>query len=278
MKTIFVALLAILFCFINNCESSKDISHGSVLAPVGEASPTPPNNSNKTLSEPPPMPPEEPKKKPLEYENSQDKALFEAVEQNNVARVKEILEQGANANAKVKIFSCAEGEPAFSTVLGESVEMKNSQIAKLLLQHGADVNAYFSCGNRVYLNFQRAVVNQDIAMMKLLVGFGAETGRKDDEIQILINAKSKEVLDYLIEIGFDINSRDRIHGFTPLFLAVRDNNLDLVRAILQHKPNLAITTEPTKINGNKELTVLQLAESIGNKEIIQELKRAGINR
>ena len=275
MKTVFIVFLFTTSLFLNSCEKSRVVSQSEIDVPAVETSSTPP--VNQTESEPPPPPPT-PVKTPLIYTNAQDQALFEAVGQDNTAEVKIVLEQGANANARVKTFDCAENEPAFSTVLGEAIERKNTEAAKLLLEYGANVNTYFFCGNRVYLNFPRAVVNQDVAMMKLLVEFGAETDRRNNENQILVSAKSKEVLDYLIDIGFDINARDNYHGFTPLFLAVRSNDLNLVRAILDHKPDLEIFTEPTKINGYKRLTTLQLAEGIGNKQIIQELKEAGAKK
>lgn len=277
MKPIFVFFLLTILLFLNNCESNGVLSQKSIAVPVAELSPTPAVN-NQTNSEPPPIPPQEPEKKPLEYANDQDKFLFEAVGQNNVAQVQKSLEQGANANAKAKTFDCAAGEPTFTSVLGKAIEERNTEIARLLLERGADVNNYFSCGNYVSLNFPRAVVNQDLPMMKLLVEYGAETGKNTNDNQILISAKKKEVLDYLIEIGFDINSRDRVHGFTPLFLAVRSNDLNLVKAILNHKPNLEVVTEPTKINGDQELTILQLAQGIGNEQIIQALKKAGAKK
>lgn len=276
-KGFVVVLFTISLCLLNNCERSGVLSQEEVAAPAAAASPTP-SISKQEISEPPLIPPREPKTTPREYANNLDKVLFEAVGQNNPAQVKKILEQGATVNAKVKTFDCAAGESAFSTVLGEAVEMKNTEIARLLLERGANVDVYFSCGDYVSPNFQRAVVNQDVPTMKLLVEFGAETGKRDNENQILISAKNKEVLDYLTEIGFDINARDRIHGFTPLFLAVRSNDLDLVKAILHHKPNLEVVSEPTKITGYKELTALQLAQGIGNKQIIQELKKAGAKK
>ncbi len=281
MKIVFVNLLLI-FTFsvlTSGCRNDQaETPNFTNLVPPPTATPT----EKKIVSEkPPPEPPEEAKsKKPLEYASQQDKLLFEAIERDDAASVKELLERGANANANVKTTSFNAEEAAYATPLGEAVDRKNVEIAGLLLEHGADVNnqsvwrkSTYSVPSHIVLNFPYAVSKQDLPMMKLLVEHHADIKDDDEDYPLITKAKTKEVLDYLVSLGFDINARDNYHGFTALFLAVRDNNLDLVKAILQHNPDLTIRTEPTKVNNYKKMTALQWAEAAKNKLIVNELKK-----
>jgi uncharacterized protein len=203
----------------------------------------------------------------LQIRKKNDIQLVEAVKSENAERVKQLLESGANPNST---YRKSETSDSTTTVLGLAVENKNVEIARLLLEHGADVDR--SRTGFDYLNFRIAINNQDVKMAKLLVSFDAKTN--DDSSPMIRDVKNEELLEFLINRGFDINSQD-IDGRTCLTEAVFARDLEMVKAILKHKPNLNLKTKPLKVLDYKEMTVLQIAKAYNNKDIIQELKKAG---
>ncbi|MBL1319984.1 MAG: quinoprotein dehydrogenase-associated putative ABC transporter substrate-binding protein [Methylophaga sp.] len=65
----------------------------------------------------------------------------------------------------------------------------------------------------------------------------------DEELISSVLMKDFTRVDYLIERGADINTADNA-GLTPLMLAVKGGNFDLVRALLEHKADLdAVDTD-----------------------------------
>ena len=286
MKIVSVNLVLV-FIFLlltSNCRTDS-VKTQPLTNLVPPPTATPPVEKKSISEEPPPDPPIKPEQTSPEYTSEQDKQLFETIRRGDAASVKALLEQGANVNANVKTTTFNADEAAYATPLGEAVDGKKTAIARLLLEHDADINkqsvwrkSASSTPSHTILTFPSAVAKQDLPMMRLLVEYHADIKGETGDYPLITKAKTKEVLDYLVSLGFDINTRDDYHGFTALFLAVRDNNLDLVEAILQHKPDLTITTEPTKVNNFKKLTALQWAESVNNKVIIDELKKAGAKR
>lgn len=195
-----------------------------------------------------------------------DIQLVEAVKSENAERVKQFLESGANPNST---YRKSETSDSATTVLGLAVENKNIEIARLLLEHGADVDRSQTGFN--YLNFRIAIDNQDVKMAKLLVSFSAKTS--DDSSPMIRDVKNEELLDFLINRRFDIDSQD-IDGRTCLTEAIFAQDLKMVKAILKHKPNLSLKTKPLKVLDYKEMTALQIAKAYNNKDIIRELKKA----
>ncbi len=274
----FFALLIISISVFAGCRASAD-SHAASENIVVIASPTPPGNSQV---EPPPEPPTTPlPKASLEMNASaSDAELINAVDAENAPEVKRLLVSGANPNAFVK-DSNYQTLNYYETVLGKAVDKKNTEIAGLLLEYGADANKHsFDAYQPPVLsktNFMTAVSNEDIAMLKLLTGHQAELKVNADAPPIITNVKNTDVLDFLVNHGFDINAQDA-EGRNILANAIFDKNTNLVKVILKYKPDLNQKIGPTRFTDFKKITPLRLAATYGNQEIVRELKKAGAKK
>lgn len=199
------------------------------------------------------------------------------------------MESGANPNT---FYQLDKNSSFHKTVLGNAVDEKQLEIARLLLEHGANVdkNSFDTDENgkeySVGLNFEQAVENQDAPMMKLLIDFRADLDKDTDSLPLIFLTKTKEVLALLVENGFDINQTDS-DGYTRLMRASYENDLDLVKDILQNNPELDIVSKPLRYYNDEKLTALGLArnskytdknEIAKQKEIITLLKKAGAKK
>lgn len=219
-------------------------------------------------------------------QETKDEELVKAVKNNNLKKVKELLEDGANPNAFYQIGE--DTDYMYGTVLGEAVDEKHLEIARLLLEHGANVDKNFYTKDTLGLNFEKAITNQDIPMMKLLIDYKANLDIDNKSSPAIFRAKNKEVLDFLIDKGFDVNQQENGTGFTCVMRAIIENDVELVKAILGHQPNLNLKLKPVnKLYNFKELTALEIAkiwkredetETLKQKEIIKLLKEAGAKR
>lgn len=231
----------------------------------------------------------------LQSQEKKDKELVEAAKSEDYEKVRQLLEQGANPDSFYQISTDIR-----QPVLGIAVDEKNVKIAQALLEKGANVNrnSYTldkdSRENWVRLNFPRAVQNQDIQMMQLLAEYQADMDKDNTSTPLIHSAKNKEVFDFLLANGFDINTRDSFHGRTPLFEAVFNHDLELVKLILQYKPDLYAKNNPVGMFTCCEYTPLQLTKAMGvldyatggkdekasliYKEIATELKKAGAKK
>lgn len=226
---------------------------------------------------------------PLSKNLNENRELINAIKSGNFDKVKELLENGSNPNSTQEI-----SKSTYTTALGLAVDRRNVDIARILLEKGANVNkntfTVISNLHETYpsLNFRTSVVNQDVPMMKLLFQYNADTEKDDKSTPVLCSSNTKETLDFLIGIGFDINIRNIPYGFTCLMQVIMHdktvinghevNAANYVKAILQHNPDLTLKTEPTQLTGFEEWTALSMAKGRGNIEIIEALENAGAKK
>jgi uncharacterized protein len=141
------------------------------------------------------------------------------------------------------------------------------------------ISAFFGCQKTIpndQLRFASASQNGDIGTVKnLLQKGGIDINSQNGKIgPALITASyggHKQVVQILLENGADINIRD-INGATPLMNAVISSKPEIVKILIEKGANLNLTVIDK--NGQKtDVTALKLAETEGNKEIIEILKR-----
>ncbi len=157
-----------------------------------------------------PAPPEA----PAEQAKMPAKSLHEAAAAGDIERVKKLVAEGADVNAK---------DEKGSTPLHFAASEGHEEIVRFLLAHDADVNASGYGGGTPLL---AAIFRDNVDMVRLLIDKGANCNvydqRGNTPLVYAITAmgeKDKEIVELLIDGGADINLEDKEGGRTPLYWA-----------------------------------------------------------
>jgi ankyrin repeat protein len=106
---------------------------------------------------------------------------------------------------------------------------------KKYLKNGADIDETNDIGEGVLACAMRAGCDIDLVM--LLIENGADIFDFDDEgvsvFDMAITYNYIDIVNYLIEKGFDINKTTRKSGFTPLMTASCYGRVDIVKILLE---------------------------------------------
>lgn len=199
--------------------------------------------------------------------------LMREAEKGNTEAVRRLIEQGADVNAREKMYDStalmfAAGSGKIDTVRlllenGADINAKNklgstalmlasmngrTEVARLLAAKGADANAMNKYGataldhagerNRrtaAELRKHGAVTGEELAIVRRETEKIKAKNQSGEMPQVLLEAAQghKDALRLLIERGADINARDK-DGKTALMLAVQNRNADLARALLKN--------------------------------------------
>lgn len=187
---------------------------------------------------------------------------------NNIEIAKLLITNGADINNQDK----SKGY----TPLITACSYNYSELAKLLISSGADINLKAKDGSTALIQ----AAKNDPEIINLLLSKGADinarmkdgTGAFTKSIYgILMGKGSTEVAELFLSKGADINEApttgDMI-GWTPLFLAVSDENENLVKFLIDNGANV-------NAKNNNGDTVLSMAVKNGNEKIIGQLKSHG---
>jgi ankyrin repeat protein len=149
--------------------------------------------------------------------------LFQASKEGNFDIVKYLLECGSDPNEK--------DEKTGSTCLIEATKQNYTDCIELLVQFGADMN---QVDKSKLSPLHYAIQKQFLIAVKLLLN-------TDGELELFTNLaaslKSKEILEILIDSGFDINGQD-LHGNSTLILAIERENWDSANLLLERGVNI----------------------------------------
>tara|TARA_Y100001934_G_scaffold48840_1_gene59352 strand:- start:972 stop:1805 length:834 start_codon:yes stop_codon:yes gene_type:complete len=166
-----------------------------------------------------------------------DKSLLEAVEKNNIQKVRMLLNKGANINTELGSVT--------PLLAASSLEM-----VKLLVANGANIDAVEING---FTALNRAVVRMNVDIVKYLISIGADTSIKDLASETLLHhaAKgfpdkngrrkrvsrnvnwigSKEIVNILLANEADIYAENKV-GFIPLNLAAQHGLNEIVELLI----------------------------------------------
>lgn len=128
-----------------------------------------------------------------------EEQFFDAVYDNNIDIVNDLIEKGVNVNAKNEI-----GRSALLIAITKKlyVQKKNyTDIIKLLIKSGADVNEI------------------DRHKVSLLM-------------KAIENDNDKDIIDILIKAGADVNKLDKYDN-TALMISSRRNNIDITKMLIE---------------------------------------------
>lgn len=157
--------------------------------------------------------------------------LLQAVSENNLEEVKNLIAKGANVNAKDENYN-------HITPLFLAVENGNAEIAETLLSFGAKVNARDDNKETPLMRLDEDATPE---LVRVLLKYGAKANLFDKEgnnALILASGSVKtEVLQILIDHTANINAQNK-EGRTALMEAAEEDNLENVRALLTAGANV----------------------------------------
>lgn len=189
--------------------------------------------------------------------------LFDAVEQNNLDEVKELIKNGADIHAR---------EISSKKAIHIAVKKGNKNIVEFFLNEGISVN---DTNNSGWTPLHYAAFSGELEIAKLLVAKGAnvraENAYGQKPIDLTHYGKDngyKGVMELLLDKGGGkVNDTDK-DGYTLLRCAVIIGNLEVIKFLIDKGANI-------HAKDNKGRTPLDLARERGNTEVVSML--SGIN-
>lgn len=180
--------------------------------------------------------------------------LNAAVYTDNPNIVNLLIEKRANLNAK---------DSRGLTPLHIAIDRKSIPVARLLIEKGADVNAEGFLAQAMFKE------SEDI--VKLLIAKGANVNAKSYRGMTLLSAaildRSNDIAELLIENGADVNAGQ------PLFLAIKNGSVGLVRSLVKHGANVNAGYHDVYDSG----TLFELAIKNGSGDIARLLIENGLD-
>ena len=159
--------------------------------------------------------------------SAQADKLYDAAVRGDVAKVRQLLEKGADVN--VGKGTCG-GTPLH--VVAAWVSWSSTEVAKLLIEKGADVNAR-NCLQETPLH---RVASSYLAMAKLLIEKGADVNARDSSQRTPLHNAARmddtQTAALLIAKGADVNAKTN-HGATALNRATSHGHEEIVQLLKQ---------------------------------------------
>ena len=191
--------------------------------------------------------------------NAMAQEIFNAIGHGNLEDVKSIIESDSkqlNATLNDSYTTLS-----FSAMLG------NEEIVRFLISKGAMTK---KLDKNIKSALFYAIHRGHINIVKLLVEKGAPLNETTFGMSLLHTAVLKnnsEIVDYLLELGFDINERDT-YGLTPLHIASELGFMVMCEKLIENGADL-------NIRANERGTPLDLSKEAGQDEISKLLIAKG---
>jgi serine/threonine-protein phosphatase 6 regulatory ankyrin repeat subunit A/serine/threonine-protein phosphatase 6 regulatory ankyrin repeat subunit B len=180
-----------------------------------------------------------------------DELVIKYATAGNYYQLKQLLENGANANAK--------DENGYTALMSASSN-DNLEICQLLINHGADVNAKNDYGWTVLI---RAATDGELEVCKLLINYGADVNAKENygRTALIYAAENGnlEICQLLIKYGADINAKNKM-GYTAYDYATNDD----IKELLSQTGGSSISTDELVIKYATEGNDYQLKQLLEN--------------
>ncbi|KAI1123256.1 ankyrin repeat-containing domain protein [Nemania abortiva] len=185
-------------------------------------------------------------------------ALFE----NDLARVKCLIDNGADVNEKI-------GDSIPTTPLYEAARGGHLEMLQLLVDNGANVNKQGEFGNAL----QAAAGRGSLETVRFLVDLGADVNQQcgyyGSALQAAAGSESLETVRFLVNLDAGINQQGGYYG-NALQAAAANGSLEIVRFLVNNGANL---NQQGGYYGN----ALQAAVGSGSLETVGFLIDQGAN-
>jgi ankyrin repeat protein len=256
---------------------NKLITYGILL--ISFLLPAPLNSQSKTV-----------------IEKEIDKKLLEAVQDNEIEKVKDLIDRGANVNAKTEFgetplhLAQSKEMAEFLILKGADLHAKDNdfgmtplfnapkEIFELLISKGADVNVRSKKG---LTPLAWSAYGDDVDRIKLLISKGADVNSVDEYLKtplhIAANWNKIEIAKLLISKGAKVNARDR-SGWTPLHWASFEGGPEVVKLLIaKGAEKNTKTTHPWSIFSAGS-TPLDISEKAKHYDMATFLKSKGCKK
>ena len=205
-------------------------------------------------------------------QNNLDQRLFEAARDGNLSAISQLINQGANVNAKIsysEVFDTWSRRFYDYTPLSVAAEKGRLEAILLLLKRGADIEGTDGQGNTALVVAAGA---GQLESVKLLLKKGAKIdnpGRFNTTALLEAADEGKtEMVRLLLEKGADIEFQGSPRGYRPLHAAASEGHLATIDLLLQKGAKRDVE------NRAGESAIMVAAES-GKIEALQLLKEKG---
>jgi ankyrin repeat protein len=199
------------------------------------------------------------KEKIVHYTGSINSDLIIAANENDLDKVRSLLAEGADINARD-----SQGESA----LLAAPLTGNYEIVRELLNQGADVNVK---GDNGYTILMSAASSGKIELLEELLKRGADVNAKDSNdnsaLTLAIYRHHTDAAKLLIKNKANVNSTEK-YGVTALMMAIITHNIEIVSELLSRGADVTARNADNK-------TALTLAKSSNQNEIVEILKKYG---
>lgn len=148
----------------------------------------------------------------------------------NLERVDRLVSSGVSPNAR---------SPKGHTPLIVAALRESPELARMMLEAGADTEAVLIRGDlEGFSALHLAAFRGDTRIMRMLHDHGMDVDHRVTRgprsgmtpLMVAVRASEPAAVAWLLERGGDVNAVDQ-RGRTPLILAIREGNLDLVRRL-----------------------------------------------
>lgn len=186
--------------------------------------------------------------------------ILEYLLEENVEKVKELVENGADVNYKTE-----DGD----YLIMLAVKMQNIALIKLLLDHKAHVNIKNRIGLKSPLVLATELKNRGVIAMLINAGADINVRDKLGRTPLFISIENGDIdtVEYLVNKGADFNVFNTDNK-TVLMYAIEVGREDIVDKILEFKPDLNVMS-------SKGTSALMCATDKGDVENAKKLIEAG---
>ena len=161
------------------------------------------------------------------------------------------------------IDSRSRNQEDFTTALEYAVSFKHLHIAQYLIEQGADVNPVITPFTLIH----RAIHNEDLAMLQLLVRSGSHI--EDEDLETAILTGSPELVEYLLKARHGLES----YRFKdPIGYAItRSGNLNLLKLLNKNKSFDLYHSDDGRTSTELDFLFLKGAAESGHFEMMKYL-------
>ena len=152
----------------------------------------------------------------------------------------------------------------------DAIDAEDIALAKRLILEGNDVNEHYD-GYDWDTPLHQAILVGDEELVLLLIQHGANVLDKDFNEYTPLTLAASEGREAIVSLLLENGAEPSINvqgdaGYTALHAAAANGNAAIVATLLEHGADAALTTE----YGD---TAMRLAERIGNKDVVDILRR-----